>query len=240
MRIGLLAKKVGMTKVFRGNVEIPVTVLDVAGNVVLQKRTDDKDGYEAAVIGFGAAKKKNINKPQLKLFENAKSDAKGNVAEFRSSKTEGLNVGDEILPSHFVEGQFVDVSGTNIGKGFAGGMKRHNFGGLEATHGVSISHRSHGSTGHCQDPGRVFKGKKMAGHMGNVKVTQQNLEVVSVDEELGVILVKGAVPGAKGGVLRVTDSVKRAVPFDVPTPAAVKGAGQATEAQENNEQQNEG
>lgn len=225
MRSGLIAQKLGMTRVFNDAGEhIPVTVLKVDGCQVVEVRTADKDGYTAVQLGAGAAKPKNVTKPMRGHFAKAKVEPKRRLVEFRVSEDALLNVGDEITAEHFVPGQLVDVCGVSIGKGFAGGMKRHNFRGLEASHGVSVSHRSHGSTGNAQDPGKVFKGKKMAGHMGAERVTVQNLTVVRTDAENGLILVRGAVPGHKGTWLRVSDAVKRPAPEGVPFPAAVRGA----------------
>lgn len=225
MRTGLIGQKVGMSRVFTdGGRHIPVTVLNVGGCQVIGHRTKDKDGYSAVRIGFGNAKAKNVNRPTKGQFKNAKVEAKRKIAEFRVSDEGLVDVGAEIAASHFVEGQFVDVVGTSIGKGFAGGMKRHNFAGLRASHGVSISHRSHGSTGHCQEPGKVFKGKKMAGHLGDARATVQNLEVVKTIPEEGLILVKGAVPGAKGGFVLISDATKKALPQGAPMPAGLMGA----------------
>lgn len=225
MRSGLIAQKVGMTRVFTPEgVHIPVTVLKVAGNQVVAQRTEEVDGYTAVQIGFDDAKVKNTTKALRGHFAKAKVEPKKKLVEFRVEEEALIDVGSELSAEHFVAGQFVDVVGTSIGKGFAGAMKRHNFRGLEATHGVSISHRSHGSTGQCQDPGRVFKGKKMAGHLGAERVTTQNLAVVSVDAERGLVLVKGSVPGSKGGYVLVRDAVKKAMPETVPFPAGVKTA----------------
>ena len=197
MRTGVIAKKIGMSRVFNEDGrQVPVTVLLLDDLKVVARRTMEKDGYTAVQLGSGLAKAKNVSKPMRNYFAVSKVEVKRVLKEFRVSSENLIEVGSEITANHYVEGQLVDVSGVSIGKGFAGAMKRHNFGGLRASHGVSISHRSHGSTGQCQDPGRVFKGKKMAGHMGARKVTTQNLEVVSTNEETGVILVRGAVPGA--------------------------------------------
>ena len=210
MRTGIIATKVGMTRVFsEEGRDIPVTVLQVKDLQVTQQLTDEKNGYTAIQVGEQNAKPSRIAKPQLGHFAKAKVEPKKNLKEFRVSAENMLEVGSEIKTDIFSEGQYVDVQGTTIGKGFAGAMKRHNFGGLRASHGVSVSHRSHGSTGQCQDPGRVFKGKKMAGQMGNRTRTQQNLQVVSVDADRGLILIKGSVPGAKGSVVRVIDAVKK-------------------------------
>lgn len=223
MRTGLIARKLGMTRIFNDAAEhVPVTVLQVEDCQVVGVRTMEKDGYTAVQLGAGKVKVKNVTKPQRGRFAKAKVEPKRHLAEFRVAEDALLEVGAELSVEHFRPGQFVDVTGTSIGKGFAGVMKRHNFGGLRASHGVSISHRSHGSTGQRQDPGKVFKGKKMAGQMGNVRVTTQNLQVVATDAERGLILVKGAVPGAEGGVVLVRDAVKRKRPDEAPYPAALK------------------
>ena len=231
MRSGLIARKLGMTRVFDAEgAHVPVTVLQVEKCEVVAVRTAEKDGYDAVQLGVGAAKVKNVTKAQRGHFAKAKVEPKRKVAEFRVSADALIDVGAELSVAHFIPGQFVDVTGTSIGKGFAGVMKRHNFGGLRASHGVSISHRSHGSTGHRQDPGRVFKGKKMAGHLGDERVTTQNLKVVSTDPERGLILIQGSVPGAPGGYVLVKDAVKRKLPKEVPMPAGLKGAGAAEPA----------
>jgi large subunit ribosomal protein L3 len=231
MRSGLIARKVGMTRVFDAEgAHVPVTVLQVEKCEVVAVRTAEKDGYTAVQLGVGAAKVKNVSKPMRGHFAKAKVEPKRKVAEFRVSADALIDVGVELSAAHFIPGQFVDVTGTSIGKGFAGVMKRHNFGGLRASHGVSISHRSHGSTGHRQDPGRVFKGKKMAGHLGDERITTQNLKVVSTDPERGLILIQGSVPGAPGGYVLVKDAVKRKLPKEVPFPAGLKGAGAAEPA----------
>ena len=228
MRTGLIARKLGMTRIFSDAAEhVPVTVLQVEDCQVVGVRTMEKDGYTAVQLGAGKAKVKNVTKPLRGHFAKAKVEPKRHLAEFRVAEDALLAVGAELSVEHFRPGQFVDVTGTSVGKGFAGAMKRHNFGGLRATHGVSISHRSHGSTGQRQDPGKVFKGKKMAGHMGNVRVTTQNLQVVATDAERGLILVKGAVPGAEGGIVLVRDAIKRRRPEEAPYPAALKGAAPA-------------
>ena len=228
MRTGLIAEKLGMSRIFsEEGRHIPVTVLKVDNCQVIAKKTVEKDGYDAVQIGVGSAKPKRVNKAQRSQFAKVKIEPKKKLVEFRVSQDALLDVGSEICVSHFVAGQYVDVAGTSIGKGFAGAMKRHNFAGLEATHGVSISHRSHGATGQCQDPGRVFKGKKMAGHMGAKRVTQQSLEVVSTDEENGLIFIKGSLPGSKGGYVLIKDSVKKALPKDLPFPASLKTSGQS-------------
>ncbi len=227
MRCGLIAQKLGMTRVFtEEGKHVPVTVLRVEDCQVVAVRNEDKDGYTAMQLGAGGAKVKRISKAERERFAKAKVTPKQRLAEFRVSKDAVVEVGQELIPSHFVAGQFVDVTGTSIGKGFAGSMKRHNFAGLRASHGVSISHRAHGSTGQCQDPGRVFKGKKMAGQMGAARVTTQNLEVVTTDDEEGLILVKGAVPGSEGGWVLVRDAVKRSLPEDAPFPAGVKASAE--------------
>jgi len=224
MRTGMIARKRGMTRIFSDQGRhIPVTVLDVGGCRVVATRTVETDGYTAVQVGFDNAKAKNVTKALRGHFAKAKVEPKKRLAEFRVSADALLDVGAEIAPGHFVTGQFVDVAGTSIGKGFAGVIKRHHFHGLGASHGVSISHRSHGSTGQCQDPGKVFKGKKMAGQMGNKRVTTQNLEIVSTDAARGLILVKGAVPGSKGGYVLIRDAVKRALPKDAPFPAGLVG-----------------
>ena len=225
MRSGLIAQKVGMTRIFtEDGTHVPVTVLKVDTCQVVSTRSVEKDGYVAVQLGAGAAKVKNVAKPVRGQFAAAKVEPKKKVVEFRVDAENVLDVGVELSAAHFLAGQFVDVTGTSIGKGFAGAMKRHNFRGLEATHGVSVSHRSHGSTGQRQDPGKVFKGKKMAGHMGDVQVTTQNLKVVSTDAERGLILVKGSVPGAEGSWVLVRDAVKRKLPEGVPFPAGLKVA----------------
>jgi large subunit ribosomal protein L3 len=231
MRSGLIARKLGMTRVFDAEgAHVPVTVLQVEKCEVVAVRTAEKDGYDAVQLGVGAAKVKNVTKAQRGHFAKAKVEPKRKVAEFRVSADALIDVGAELSAAHFIPGQFVDVTGTSIGKGFAGVMKRHNFGGLRASHGVSISHRSHGSTGHRQDPGRVFKGKKMAGHLGDERVTTQNLKVVSTDVERGLLLIQGSVPGAPGGYVLVKDAVKRKLPKEAPKPAAVRKTGAGAEA----------
>lgn len=225
MRSGIIAKKVGMTRLFmEDGKQIPVTVLQLENLQVVAQRTKDKDGYTAVQLGAGTAKVKRVSAPMRGHFAAAKVEPKRKLAEFRVTEDCLIEIGAEISAEHFLTGQKVDVSGTSIGKGFQGGMKRHNFGGLRASHGVSISHRSHGSTGQCQDPGKVFKGKKMAGHMGAARVTTQNLEVVKTDADRGLIMIKGAVPGSKGGWVTVKDAVKKKLPDGLPTPAALKGA----------------
>jgi len=230
MRSGLIAQKVGMTRVFtdEGN-HVPVTVLKVDGCQVVAVRTKDKDGYTAVQLGAGSRKPKHTTKPMRGHFAKAGVEPRRKLVEFRVSEEALLDVGAELSVEHFLTGQKVDVTGTSIGKGFAGAMKRHNFAGLRASHGVSLSHRSHGSTGNNQDPGRVWKGKKMAGHMGDVRVTTQNLVVVSTDAERGLILVRGAVPGSDGGWVLVSDAVKVGMPKEAPFPAAIKSAASASE-----------
>lgn len=222
MRSGLIVQKVGMTRLFtEAGKHVPVTVLKLDKCQVVAQRTEEKDGYTAVQLGSGFAKVKRTSRAMRGHFAKANVEPKRRVAEFRVSPDNLIDVGAELAASHFVEGQKVDATGVSIGKGFAGAMKRHNFGGLRASHGVSISHRSHGSTGQCQDPGKVFKGKKMAGHMGDVRVTMQNLEVVKTDTTRGLVMVKGAVPGAKGGWVLLRDAVKVALPDGLPMPAGL-------------------
>ncbi len=223
MRTGVIARKVGMTRLFQEDGRhVPVTVLSLDGCQVVSHRTGDRDGYFAVQLGAGEAKQKNVNKPQREAFAKAEVGLKKKVAEFRVESEDGLvPVGSTISADHFLAGQKVDITGHTQGKGFAGAMKRWGFGGLRATHGVSISHRSHGSTGNRQDPGRVFKGKKMAGHMGDRQRTQQNLEVVRTDADRGLLFIKGSVPGSKNGWLLVRDAVKLAAAEELPFPAAV-------------------
>lgn len=223
LRTGALAKKLGMLGVFDGDGKrIPVTLLQLESCQVIGIRTDEKNGYVALQLGAGKAKAKNVSKAMRGNFAISKVEPKMNMGEFRVSDDAVLEIGAELSAAHFVEGQFVDVSSTSIGKGFAGAMKRHNFGGLRASHGVSISHRSHGSTGQCQDPGKVFKGKKMAGHMGARRTTTLNLKVQVIDAEKGLIAVKGAVPGSVNSIVRIRDAVKRALPKEAPMPAGLK------------------
>jgi large subunit ribosomal protein L3 len=225
MRTGVIAKKVGMTRLFQDDGRhVPVTVLALEDNQVVSVRTEERDGYVAVQLGAGVAKQKNVAKPQREHFAKAQVPLKARVREFRVAEDAVLEVGSTIAASHFVPGQMVDVSGHTQGKGFAGAMKRWGFGGMRATHGVSISHRAHGSTGNRQDPGRVFKNKKMAGHMGDRERTQQNLEVVRVDDERGLIFVKGSVPGPKNAWLTVKDSVKVSRHAEAPYPAGLKSA----------------
>ncbi len=233
MRSGVIAKKLGMTRLFlEDGKQVPVTVLQLDALQVVAQRTADKDGYTAVQLGAGTAKAKNTTAAQRGHFAKSNVAPKRKVAEFRVSPENLIDVGAEITADHYLAGQFVDIAGTSIGKGFAGAMKRHNFGGLRASHGVSISHRSHGSTGQCQDPGKVFKGKKMAGHLGAVRVTTQNLQVVKTDADRGLIMVKGAVPGAAGGWVTVKDAVKKAAHADAPRPAAIRAAAEAAPAAE--------
>ncbi len=224
MRTGLIARKVGMSRVFGDDgTHVPVTVLDIGGCQVVAQKTAERDGYNALQLGWGMAKVKNVTKAMRGHYAKAKVEPKRKLTEFRVSEDGFVDVGTEMSAAHFVTGQFVDVTGTSIGKGFAGVIKRHSFSGLGASHGVSVSHRSQGSTGQCQDPGKVFKGKKMAGQMGNVTVTTQNLMVVGIDPERGLILVKGAVPGAKNGYVRIADAVKKLPPDGLPFPCAIRG-----------------
>ena len=222
MRTGVIAKKMGMTRLFQADGRhVPVTVLQLEDVQVVGRREADRDGYTAVALGAGRAKAKNVNKPQRAIFGLAEVEPKAKVVEFRVAEDALLELGATISADHFVAGQMVDIQGVTQGKGFAGGMKRWGFGGLRATHGVSVSHRSLGSTGQRQDPGRVFKNKKMAGHMGAKNRTQQNLEIVRTDALRGLLFVKGSVPGSKGGWLTVKDSVKIARPDDAPYPAGL-------------------
>ena len=224
MRTGLIARKVGMSRVFEDDgTHVPVTVFDIGGCQVVAQKTAERDGYNALQLGLGMAKVKNVTKAMRGHYAKAKVEPKRKLTEFRVSEDGLVDVGTELSAAHFVTGQFVDVTGTSIGKGFAGVIKRHSFSGLGASHGVSVSHRSQGSTGQCQDPGKVFKGKKMAGQMGNVTITTQNLEVVGTDPERGLILVKGAVPGARDGYVRIADAVKKLPPDGLPFPCAIRG-----------------
>ena len=225
MRTGVIAKKMGMTRLFQDDGRhVPVTVLALENLQVVARREADRDGYTAVQLGAGSAKAKNLTKPERGHFGKAEVEPKARVAEFRVAEDALLDVGAELTADHFVAGQMVDIQGVTQGKGFAGAMKRWGFGGMRATHGVSISHRAHGSTGQRQDPGRVFKNKKMAGHMGAKNRTQQNLEVVRTDVERGLIFVKGSVPGHKGGWLLVKDAVKVARPEAAPYPAGIRQA----------------
>ena len=231
MRTGVIAKKMGMTRLFQDDGRhVPVTVLSLEGCQVVSVRDKDRDGYVAVQLGAGSAKAKNVAKPQREHFAKAQVPLKARVCEFRVAEDAVLEVGSTIAASHFVPGQLVDVAGHTQGKGFAGAMKRWGFGGMRATHGVSISHRAHGSTGNRQDPGRVFKNKKMAGHMGARNRTQQNLEIVRTDVERGLLFVKGSVPGSKGGWLLVRDAVKLPRHPEAPYPAGIKSAANSNEA----------
>ena len=232
MRSGVIAQKLGMTRVFTdGGEHVPVTVLKLDNCQVVAHRTADKEGYVALQLGVGTRKAKNVQKSMRGHFAKAKVEPKRKLAEFRVSQDSMIPVGAELTADHFVVGQYVDVTGTSVGKGFAGAMKRWNFGGLRASHGVSVSHRSHGSTGGRQDPGKVFKNKKMAGHMGDRTVTTLNLKVVRTDVERGLLLIEGAVPGAKGGFIMVRDAVKHPLPKDAPKPGKFReAAGEANAA----------
>lgn len=223
MRTGVIAKKLGMTQIYSEDGQhLPATVLQVENCQVVSLKTKDKHGYNAVQLGAGAIRTKNVTKPQRGMFGAMKVEPKRKMVEFRVSDNAMVEQGAEIVASHFIAGQYVDVTGNGIGKGFAGPMKRWNFRGLEASHGVSVSHRSHGSTGQRQDPGKVFKGKKMAGHLGTKRVTVQNLQVISTDDERGLIIVRGAVPGAENGYILVKDAVKKALPPKAPFPAGIR------------------
>ncbi|WP_407965923.1 50S ribosomal protein L3 [Bartonella sp. C271] len=223
MRSGVIAQKLGMTRIYNDAGEhVPVTVLRLDKCQVVAQRTVEKNGYTAVQLGVGLAKIKNTSQALRGHFAKAVVEPKAKIAEFRVSPDNLLDVGTEITVEHFVPGQRVDVTGISIGKGFAGVMKRHNFGGHRASHGNSITHRAHGSTGQCQDPGKVFKGKKMAGHMGRVRVTTQNIEVVSTDVDRGLILVRGSVSGSKGSWILVRDAIKKPLPDNAPKPAGVR------------------
>ncbi|MFT3995956.1 MAG: 50S ribosomal protein L3 [Asticcacaulis sp.] len=241
MRTGLLAKKLGMTRYFDAQGQhTPVTVLSLEGCQVVAQRTKDKDGYTALQLGAGTRKAKNVSKPERERFAKAQVEPKAILSEFRVSEDALVEVGAEFSADHFVEGQRVDIQGTTIGKGFAGAMKRWNFGGMRATHGVSVSHRAHGSTGNRQDPGRTFPGKKMAGHYGVETVTTLNLEVVRIDAERGLIFIRGAVPGAEGSFVKIRDAVKKSAPQDLPFPAGLKKAAAAPAQAEEAPAQEEG
>ena len=232
MRTGLIAKKLGMSRIFESDgTHVPVTVLSVEDLKVVDVKTLDRDGYTAVQLGTGAIKAKNVSKPLKGHFAKANVEPKKKLAEFRVSEDCLLSVGDELSVEHFVAGQYVDVCSTSKGKGFAGVMKRHNFAGLEATHGVSISHRSHGSTGQRQDPGKVFKGKKMAGHLGDERVTVQNLKVVATDAARGLLMVKGGVPGGENAWVYVTDAIKIPSKVELPMPAGLKKVDEPVVAQ---------
>src|SRR6266851_6880417 len=225
MRTGVIAKKLGMARFFdEDGAHVPVTVLSLDGCQVTAQRTKDKDGYVALQLGAGAKKPKNTSKAERGHFAKALVEPKRCVAEFRVSQDNLIDIGAEFTADHFLPGQKVDVAGMTVGKGFAGAIKRWNFGGMRATHGVSVSHRAHGSTGQRQDPGKVFKGKHMAGHMGQDNVTTLNLTVFRVDVERGLILIRGAVPGAEGTFVKIRDAVKTAAPADTPKPGAVRGS----------------
>ncbi|MFA7440009.1 MAG: 50S ribosomal protein L3 [Sphingomonadaceae bacterium] len=225
MRTGVIARKVGMTRLFREDgVHVPVTVLALENCQVVAQKTVERDGYVAVQLGSGSAKAKNLTKPERGNFAKAQVEPKAILAEFRVADDALVDVGATLSANHFTVGQMVDVTGATQGKGFAGVIKRWGFGGLHASHGVSVSHRSHGSTGQRQDPGKVFKNKKMAGHMGDRNRTQQNLEIVLTDADRDLLFVKGSVPGSKGGWLLVADAVKGARPADAPYPAAIKSA----------------
>ena len=243
MRTGVIAKKLGMTRFFdeAGN-HVPVTVLQLEGCQVIDHRTDERDGYTAIQLGAGSKKVKNTSQAERGHFAKAEVEPKRVVAEFRVAKEDLIDIGAEITADHFVVGQRVDIQGTTVGKGFAGAIKRWNFGGLRATHGVSVSHRSHGSTGQRQDPGKVFKGKKMAGHLGQETVTTQNILVWRIDTDRGLIMVKGAVPGTEGTYVKVRDAVKKALPAEAPKPGAYRKVGDVTEvaAAAETDVQNEG
>lgn len=237
-RTGILAKKLGMTRIFdeQGN-HVAATLLEVGGNTVVNVRTEEKDGYNAIQLGFGKRKSKRTTKAVRGYFAKQKIEPTQVLKEFRVSKDSLLEQGDEVLASHFIVGQKVDVSGETLGKGFEGVMKRWNFAGLEATHGVSVSHRSHGSTGQRQDPGRVFKGKKMAGHQGTNRSTIMNLKVVLVDDAQGLIAVEGAVPGFEGAIVQIKDAAKKPLHKDVPKPGKVKKSATAAAPAQQQEQQ---
>jgi len=231
MRSGVIAQKLGMTRVYtEAGEHVPVTVLRVDNCQVVAQRTAEKDGYTAVQLGVGTRKIKNVTRSERGHFAKAEVEPKRKLAEFRVSPENLIEVGAEITAEHFLPGQYVDVTGTSIGKGFAGSMKRHNFGGGRASHGASVTHRAHGSTGQRQDPGKVFKGKKMAGHMGDERVTTQNLQVVRTDAEQGFILIRGAVPGAKGGWVMIRDAAKKPVPANAIRPAALRSDGKKAHA----------
>ncbi len=231
LRTGLLAKKLGMTRFFDdAGLHVPVTVLSLEGCQVVAQRTKDKDGYVALQLGAGTKKAKNTSNAERVRFAKAQVEPKAILTEFRVSEDALIEVGAEFTADHFVEGQRVDIQGTTIGKGFAGAMKRWNFGGLRATHGVSVSHRSHGSTGNRQDPGRTFPGKKMAGHLGVETVTTMSLQVARIDVERGLLFIKGSVPGAEGSYVKIRDAIKKAAPAGLKFPGAIKSAAKAAPA----------
>ena len=228
MRTGIIAKKLGMARFFdEAGVHVPVTVLSLDGCTVTGQRTQEKDGYVALLLGTGAKKAKNTSKAMRGHFAKAEVEPRRVLGEFRVSEDNLIDVGAEFTADHFLAGQKVDVQGVTVGKGFQGAMKRWNFGGMRATHGVSVSHRAHGSTGQRQDPGKTFAGKKMAGHLGQETVTTMNLTVWKVDVERGLILIKGAVPGTEGSFVKVRDAIKKAAPADLPRPGAFRKAGEA-------------
>jgi large subunit ribosomal protein L3 len=231
MRSGVIAQKIGMTRIFtEAGEQVPVTVLKLDNCQVVAQRTDEKDGYTAVQLGVGMAKPRNTGKALRGHFAKASVEPKRKVAEFRVDPANLIEVGAEIVADHFIVGQYVDVTGTSIGKGFAGVMKRWNFRGHRATHGNSVTHRSHGSTGQRQDPGKVFKGKKMAGHMGDERVTTMNLKVVKTDVDRGLIMVEGAVPGSKGGWILIRDAVKKKAPKELPVPGSIRRRAEAAAA----------
>ena len=233
MRCGVIARKLGMSRIFNDKGEhVPVTVLRLEDVEVLSTRSIKKDGYVAVQLGFNNKKLKNFTKPLKGFFAKAKSEPKEKVLEFRVSEDALLNIGDKISVNHYIPGQRIDVVGISQGKGFAGSMKRHNFGGMQASHGVSISHRAHGSTGNSQDPGRTWKGKKMAGQYGNVRVTTQNLKIVKLLDDDNLIIVEGSVPGSKNGIVTITDAVKYNVPKDVPFPAGLHSSKHSNDKEE--------
>ena len=233
MRCGVIARKLGMSRIFNDKGEhVPVTVLRLEDVEVLSTRSIKKDGYIAVQLGFNNKKLKNVTKPLKGFFAKAKSEPKEKVLEFRVSEDALLNIGDKISVNHYIPGQKIDVVGISQGKGFAGSMKRHNFGGMQASHGVSISHRAHGSTGNSQDPGRTWKGKKMAGQYGNVRVKTQNLTIVKLLDDDNLILVEGSVPGSKNGIVTITDAVKYDVPKDAPFPAGLRSSENSNDEEE--------
>ncbi len=228
MRTGLIAKKLGMTRLFKDDgTHVPVTVLHLDEVQVIDVRTIERDGYTAVQLGWGRAKVKNVTEPNKGHYARVKVEPKKKVCEFRVSADALLESGQTLSAAHFVVGQKIDVCGVTKGKGFAGGMKRWNFRGLEASHGVSVSHRSLGSTGNRQDPGKTFKNKKMAGHLGQERVTTLNLVVAGIDADRGLIMVRGAVPGSKGEFVMVRDAVKKKRPDDAPYPAGLLTVGAA-------------
>ena len=236
MRCGVIAKKIGMTRIFGDDGQsIPVSVLKIDNCQVISKKTNEKHGYTALQVGFGSKKLKNINKSVRGHFAKSNIEPKEKIAEFRVSHDALIEVGEKIGVNHFIPGQKVDVVGSSKGKGFAGAMKRHNFAGLRASHGVSISHRSHGSTGQCQDPGKVFKGKKMAGQLGNKRVTTQNVSVVSINKEEGLILIKGSIPGSNGGFILIKDAIKSNPPEGLPYPAGLLENNEKNSLSSNNQ-----